>query len=58
MAECEALEAKIDAEYPELSEEFFDVVWGGSSAIGAAMFLEGWKLRGNVDEVFNLPDAQ
>ncbi len=58
LAECDALQAKIDANYPELSDDFFDVVWGGSNTMGEAMFLAGWELRGNPDKLLDLPDGE
>ena len=57
LAEYKAFEDKIEKLHPDLFDEFFYVMWGGSSVIGEVMFIEGWKLRGNVDELFNLPDG-
>jgi hypothetical protein len=41
----------------ELHDEVFDIVMQGTLTYGEAMFLAGWRLRGNPDALFDLPDA-
>lgn len=57
-AKYNALQDKLRKANPELVDEFFEVVYGGLALRGEAMFLEGWWLRGNPDQLFRLSDPE
>lgn len=52
------LRDKLRKANPELADELFTVTYGGLALRGEAMFLEGWRLRGNPDQLFRLPDPE
>jgi hypothetical protein len=38
--------------------EIYDIIWQGTNVRGELMFLEGWRLRGNPDSIFDLPEPE